>query len=96
MANNPVSFFICTRLYLNLNDVEHSPIENAITNEKLVITTKSGNWSKYVRISRYPLNAANRWIETNEKEISDQLNREKINRKINMDTKESHAMYMYN
>jgi hypothetical protein len=24
------------------------------------------------------------------------LNREKINRKINMDTKESHAMYMYN
>jgi hypothetical protein len=82
MANKPVSFFIYTFIDQKAN-VEDISFENVKTNEKLVFKTKSGaNW-KTLMISRYPLNAAESWIEANEKEITG-WNRRKLNRKINM------------
>jgi hypothetical protein len=83
MANNPVSFFI----YIGMgdNDVQDISFENVKTQEKLVVKTIMHDlkW-KMLLISRYPLNAAKKWIEANEKEIYE-WNPEKLNRRINMD-----------
>jgi hypothetical protein len=83
MAKNPVSYFIYTNIDQRAN-VEDISFENVKTNEKLVFKTKSGASWKTLMISRYPLNAAESWIEANEKEITE-WNRWKLNRQINMD-----------
>jgi hypothetical protein len=83
MANDPASFIIYTRLETDCV-VEDISVENVKTNEKLVIKKNDDNTE--MLISRYPLNAAKSWIEANEKEIFE-WNREKLDRKINMDDK---------
>jgi hypothetical protein len=85
MANDPVSFFIYTRIYV-YSDVESISLENAKTNEKLVIKKMEGYYDVdfNVLISRYSLDADKSWIEANEKEIIEWNDRE-LDRKINMD-----------
>jgi hypothetical protein len=86
-ANNPVSFFIYTRVEKSDYTVEDSSLENIKTNEQLVIKTNRDDVRKWhLLISRYPLNAAKSWIEANEKEISEwKWNTGKLNRQIIMD-----------
>jgi hypothetical protein len=90
MANNPISFFINTSINQNDN-VEDITVENVKTTEILVIKTESGDRWKKLMISRYLLNATKKWIEANEKEISD-WDPQKLNRKINMDGELTIAM----
>jgi hypothetical protein len=92
MANNPISFFIYTSIYWKYNAKDIS-IDNVKTNEKLVIKKMKEDGERKWLISRYPLNAAKKWIETNEKEIYEwKWNNGKLNRKINMDHELTIAM----
>jgi hypothetical protein len=80
-AVHPVSFFIYAIIRRN-NHIEDISSEN--DNEKLVIkkANHDENWEKLL-ISRYPLKAAKKWIDANEKEIIE-WDRKKLNRKINL------------
>jgi hypothetical protein len=84
MANHSVSFFVRIRVKIHDNDnvqPDYISFDNAKTNEKMVIKTKmDGQWKKLF-ISRYPLNAAKNWIETNENEIAE-WHTSQLNRKI--------------
>jgi hypothetical protein len=86
MANNPVSFFIYTRVEQTDDTIEDISLENEAM-EKLVIKTKrdaddDDDWN--LLISRYPLDAAKSWIEATEKEILE-WDPEKLNRKMTID-----------
>jgi ABC-type proline/glycine betaine transport system substrate-binding protein len=64
-------------------DVENISFENVKTNEKLVLK-KMDYGDQNLLIARYPLNAAQSWIESNENEICEWDNA-KLDRKICMD-----------
>jgi hypothetical protein len=80
-ADHPVSFFIRAIIRRN-NNIEDISYEN--DNEKLVIkkANHDENWEKLL-ISRYPRKAAKKWIDGNEKEITE-WKRKKLNRKISL------------
>jgi hypothetical protein len=83
IATHAVSFFIDTMISENDNFDEIS-FDNVKTNEKLVIKMKAGGNRKRMKlllIARYPLDAANNWIEANEKEIAE-WDGSKLERKI--------------
>jgi hypothetical protein len=82
IATQAVSFFIDNMIFED-DKFEDISFDNVKTNEKLVIKMKAGGYWKRMKllIARYPLNAANNWIEANEKEMTE-WNRENLERKI--------------
>jgi hypothetical protein len=68
MANIPASYFI--HVGIGDNDVPDTSFENVKTQEKLVIKKKR-DYKWKLLISRYPLEAAKSWIETDKKEITE-------------------------
>jgi hypothetical protein len=61
-ANQPVSFFIHLNYFWAAHTVQSFSLENLKTNEKLVIKGAARRWGP-MTISRYPMEAAEEWIE---------------------------------
>jgi hypothetical protein len=61
-ARQPISFFIHLDELRDTNNVQSFSLDNAITNEKLVIKGAKRRWGP-MTISRYPNDVAEEWIE---------------------------------
>jgi hypothetical protein len=63
-AKQPISFFIYINGFgaSNANTVQSFSLENAKTNEKLVMKEVTRRWSP-MTISRYPMGATEEWIK---------------------------------
>jgi hypothetical protein len=61
-AKQPVSFFIHLNHFLTAHTVQSFSLDNSKTNEKLVIKGATRRWGP-MTISRYPMEAAEAWIE---------------------------------
>jgi hypothetical protein len=78
-ARQPISFFIHLNEFRAAQTVQSFSMHNAKTNEKLVIKGATHRWdTSPMTISRYPMEAAEEWIE----EIAKYENEEHQNRII--------------
>jgi hypothetical protein len=85
-AKYAVSFFINASIPDDYGNVVDISFDNINTNEKLVIKKVNTGDEELgmLLIWRYPLKAAKKWIDANEKEIMADWNNEELNRKITL------------
>jgi hypothetical protein len=65
-AKQPISYLIRLNRFLAADTVQSFCVDNAKTNEKLVIKVATRRWGP-MTISRYPMEAAEEWIKEMDK-----------------------------